>query len=104
MEEITRGEKVPVMSTLNISIHEYSHCRKKRLIEGNAKCRHPKNLPVKGGIYLSEAQNPIPPPPLTHCIRVYSILIHIGKGVSGGELNQREGESTDHNAWLKIPT
>jgi hypothetical protein len=33
------------------------------------------------GVNLSEAQNPIPPPPiLTHCIHVYSILIHIGKG------------------------
>jgi hypothetical protein len=27
------------------------------------------------GVYLSEAQNPIPPPPLTHCICVYSILL-----------------------------
>jgi hypothetical protein len=45
---------------------------------------------VAAGVYLSEAQNPIPPP-LTHCIRVYSILIHTGKGGEGGELNQREG-------------
>jgi hypothetical protein len=29
------------------------------------------------GVYLSEAQNPIPP---THCKRVYSIPIHTGKG------------------------
>ncbi len=41
------------------------------------------------GVYLSEAQNPIPPP-LTHCILVCSILVQIEKG--GGELNQREGE------------
>jgi hypothetical protein len=41
------------------------------------------------GAYLSEAQNPKPPLPLKHCIRVYSILIHRGKG---GELNQREGK------------
>jgi hypothetical protein len=33
------------------------------------------------GVYLSEAQNPIPH--LTHCIRVYSILIHTVKGVGG---------------------
>jgi hypothetical protein len=33
----------------------------------------------------SEAQNPIPPPPLTHCISVYR------EGREGGELNQREG-------------
>jgi hypothetical protein len=32
------------------------------------------------GVYLSEAQNPIPPPPYT--------LIHTRKG---GELNEREG-------------
>jgi hypothetical protein len=38
-------------------------------------------------VYLSQAQNPITPPPLTHCKRVNSILIHTGKG---GELNQRE--------------
>ena len=35
------------------------------------------------GIYLSEAQNPIYPPPLSHGIRVYSILIHTRNG--GGE-------------------
>jgi hypothetical protein len=29
-------------------------------------------------VYLCEAQNP-----LTHCIPVYSILIHTGKGVGG---------------------
>ncbi len=29
-------------------------------------------------------------PPLTHCIHVYSILIHTEKG-GGGELNQKEG-------------
>jgi hypothetical protein len=31
------------------------------------------------GIYLSETQNPILPPP-THCIRAFRILIHTGKG------------------------
>jgi hypothetical protein len=33
-----------------------------RLIEDNTKCCHLKNVSVKG-LYLSEAQNPIPPPP-----------------------------------------
>jgi hypothetical protein len=36
------------------------------------------------GVYLSKAQNPIPPPP-AHCTRVYSILILTvkeGKGES----------------------
>ncbi len=32
------------------------------------------------------------PPPLTHCIRVYSILIHTGKEGGMGELNQKAGE------------
>jgi hypothetical protein len=36
------------------------------------------------GVYLSEAQNPIPAPH-THCIRVYSI--------QGGRLNQGEGKT-----------
>jgi hypothetical protein len=47
------------------------------------------------GVYLSEAQNPIPPLSYTlymciiQCIP-YSILIHTGKG-GWGELNQRKG-------------
>jgi hypothetical protein len=57
-----------------------SRRRKIRLIEGIAKCRHLKNLPVKEGIYLSEAQNPIPPPfTLYTCIQ-YTYSIHTGKG------------------------
>ncbi len=46
------------------------------------------------GVYLYEAKNPKSPSPLTHCICVYSILIHTGAkggGGEGGELNQREG-------------
>ncbi len=38
------------------------------------------------GVYLSEAHNPIPPPPL------HTVCIHTGMGVGGGgELNQRKG-------------
>jgi hypothetical protein len=63
-----------------------------------------KNLTCKGtlqqGVYLSEAQKPIPTP-LTHCIREYSILIHTGKGGEGEEGGEY---STDHIAGLKIPT
>jgi hypothetical protein len=57
-----------------------------------AKCRHLQKFTCRGlcGRCLSEAQNPKPPPPLTHCIRVYCILIHTGKG-GGGEMNQRLG-------------
>jgi hypothetical protein len=46
---------------------------------------------LAAGVYLSESQNPpmIPysPPPHTHCIRVFSILIHTGKR-EGGQVNQ----------------
>jgi hypothetical protein len=38
------------------------------------------------GVYLSEAQNPLPP--ITHYIRVYRIITHTG---GGGELKQKEG-------------
>jgi hypothetical protein len=42
----------------------------------------------------------IPYPPLTHCICVYSILIHTGKG--RGELNQREGERGNRSQiWVE---
>jgi len=66
-----------------------------------------KKMTLKGtaaGVYLSEAQNPIPPPlSLTHCIRLFSMLGHTG--TEGGDLNQREGErATVHKAGSKIPT
>jgi hypothetical protein len=41
------------------------------------------------GVYLSEAQNPYPPPPLNtvqYYARVYSKLIHPGKGGRGGRV------------------
>jgi hypothetical protein len=34
--------------------------------------------------------SPNPPPPLTHCIRVYIILIHTRKGGGGGELTREK--------------
>jgi hypothetical protein len=57
--------------------------RKIRLIEGSAKCRYLKKLICKGTlrqvfIYL-RPRTPYTPP-LTHCIRVYSLLINMGKG------------------------
>ncbi len=45
-----------------------------------------RKLCEKENIHNGGAQNPIPP--LTNCLRVYSILIYTGRG---GELNQREG-------------
>jgi hypothetical protein len=62
-----------------------------RLIEGNAKSCHLKNLACKRTlrqvfIYRDpEPHTPLPPYTL-YSIRVYSILIHTGRG--GGELNQ----------------
>jgi hypothetical protein len=43
------------------------------------------------GVYLSETQNPIPPSH-THCIRIYSILIHTGKSGGGRVELERRGE------------
>ncbi len=61
-------------------------------IERSAKCRHLKKIPVKGlcatGVYLSEAQNPIPPPPphthtLCRCIQ-YNLFTQ--EGGEGGRV------------------
>jgi hypothetical protein len=55
-----------------------------------------KKIPVKGlcGIYLSEAQNPIPPP-LLHPVNVYTVYLFTqgrgGRKGRGVDLNQREG-------------
>jgi hypothetical protein len=45
--------------------------RKKRLIEGNAKCRHLKKFTCKGQVFICMRRRTPYPPPLTHCIRVY---------------------------------
>jgi len=42
------------------------------------------------GVYLSDAQNP--PPPLTHYINAYKILIHTGKWRRGRVEPERRGE------------
>ncbi len=58
-------------------------------------------------VYLSEAHSPpmTPlPPSLAHCMRVYCILIHEGKG-GGRELTREKVRgATVHKTWLKIPT
>ncbi len=59
-------------------------------IDGNAKCRHLKLFTCEGdiaaGVYLSEAQNPIhPPPPCTMYTCVQYIYSHMEGGGGGGE-------------------
>jgi hypothetical protein len=54
--------------------------------------------------HLSEAQNPITLP-LTHCVRVYSLLIHTGKGGGGRvEPGRRLERQQFTNLGSKIPT
>jgi hypothetical protein len=81
-------------------------CRKIRLIEGNAKCRHLKNLTVKvlcGRCLSIWGPGPPNPLPLTNCIRVYSKLIHTGKGGESWTREKGRGERV-HKAGSKIPT
>jgi hypothetical protein len=54
------------------------------------------------GVYLSEGPNPVPYPPLTHFIRVNSILNHTDKGRGGEELNQIEEErGNSSQSWAE---
>ncbi len=62
--------------------------RKIRMIECNSKCRYLKKWPVKGfAAGVLSLCDPLPSydpiPPLIHRIRVYSILVHTGKGGGG---------------------
>jgi hypothetical protein len=64
----------------------YFWLRKTSLIEENAKCRRLKKLICKrdfaAGVYLSEAQSPIPPP--LHTVYVYTVdLSKQGMGEGG---------------------
>ncbi len=65
-----------------------------------------QKLTCKGGfaagVYLSEVQNLITPPPL-HTEYVYKVYLFTQGRGEGGELNQREG-ATDPKAGAKIPT
>ncbi len=59
--------------------------RRKIRLRRQCKMSSSKNWPVKGlaaGVYLSEGQNPIPPPPLitVYVYALCSILIHTEKG------------------------
>jgi hypothetical protein len=90
--------------TRNLALHQQDHRRRRkmRLLKGNAKCRHLKNWPVKGlcGRYLSEAQKSLPLP-LTHCIRVFGIFIHTGKGEGGRVEPERRGEEQQVRVQIK---
>jgi hypothetical protein len=77
-------------------VNLWLHRRNIRLIEGSAKCRHLKKLACKrdfaAGVYLSETQNPPPPPTL--------YLFTQGRG--GGELNQRDGvRGFSSQSWVE---
>ncbi len=102
--------------------------RKIRLIGSYAKCRYLKKLACKGTLrqvfFLSEAPTTHytlynkglcgrcficlrpPPHPFTHCIRVFSILIHIGKGGGGGaELTREKVRGANSlQSWSTIST
>jgi hypothetical protein len=70
-----------------VSIRETnSHRRKIRLIEGNAKCRHLKKLTCfAAGVYLSDAQNPISPPPPLNSVQYTCIQYTCSHRGGGGE-------------------
>jgi hypothetical protein len=57
----------PFLYGLSMCSTSCTHCRKIRLTEGNTKCRHLNKITCKkgiaAGVYLSDAQNSIPPPP-----------------------------------------
>ncbi len=78
------------------------------LLEGNGKCRHLKKLTCKRTlrqVFISLKPRPHIPHPLTHCIRVFSILIHTGNG--GGRerwTRERVRGATVHKAGSKIPS
>ncbi len=86
--------------------------RKIRLLEGNANCRHVKKLTCKGTLrqvfICLTPRAPFSPTPFTHCIRVYSILIHTGKEGGGrvdrgeGEGQQGRGEGLKKPEWLNV--
>jgi hypothetical protein len=80
------------------------HLSIERLMEGNAKCPHLKNLLVEGlcGRCLSAWGPEIHTPP-SHCKSVNSIHIHTGK--RGESWTREKGKGTTvHKAGSKIPT
>jgi hypothetical protein len=54
------------------------------------------------GVYLSEAQNPIPPPPSYTLYLCIQYTFSHREGGSGGELNQREGVRGNRSqSWVE---
>ncbi len=68
-------------------VHQKScHRRKIKLIDGNAKC-HLKKFTWKGTlrrVFTCMRPRTLTPPPLTHCVRVNSVLIHTWKRGEAG--------------------
>ncbi len=94
----------PDVAVANLKLQErVTKCRKIRLIEGNAKCRHLKTFTCKGTLrQVFIWPRTLYPPPPTH-------TLYTGGGER--ELNQREEDRgnreeyrPDHTAGLKIPT
>ncbi len=74
-----------------------------RLIEGNAKCRHLKKLTCEGilwQVFICLRPRTLYPP-LTHCVRVYSILTHRGKGRGRRVISKKVRWATVHKAGSK---
>ncbi len=84
--------------------------KKISLTEGNGKCRHLKNnlwSDFAAGV-CNRPRAPYPPLRLTHCVRVYSILIHTGKGgrveperMGEGQQFTKLGRKYQHD-WLYL--
>jgi hypothetical protein len=87
----------PLLQCPILSIKDpFRQCLNTDKTHGNAKCRNVKKLTCmqcnfEARVYLSEAQSQTPPP-LTHCIRVYSILMYTLKWGGGRVEPERRGE------------
>jgi hypothetical protein len=86
-------------------------CRKIRLIEGNAKCRHLKSLLLKGlfgrclSVWGPEPHTPPNPYTLYTCIQyTYSAYSHTEGGGGKSWTKDKVRGATVHKAGSKIPT
>jgi len=89
--EHREGENPPIYSGAG-RLKQRVERRKIRLIEGNAKCRHVKKKIILRQVFICLRPRPHTYP-LTHCIRVYRILIYREGGEGGrGEPTRRKEE------------